>query len=108
MESENVAHGTKYFFLPIDRPPDPRGQKVKIQLFHSMVISHIKLNGIRKCSNVVPTISQTLPLTLGIKRSKFNFLKQFHAAYKIKGNQLFQDRDMLHINLLESRNVAIW
>ena len=34
-------------------PPDPRGQKVKIQLFQNMVMLHIKLNAITKCSNMV-------------------------------------------------------
>ena len=61
-------------------PPDPRGQKVKIQLFQNMARLHIKLNAITKCSNMVTNIlPATLPPPLdpsvGVKRSKLNIIK---------------------------------
>ena len=38
-----MQHGSKYYART---PPDPGGQKVKIQLFKNMVILHIKLKAI--------------------------------------------------------------
>ena len=94
-------HGSKYFARRPPSPPDHRGQKVKIQLFQkNMVMLHIKLNAITKCSNMVVNILPATPPppthppppppppppTLGGNRSKFNFSEQFHVAFQIKGN----------------------
>ena len=40
-----MQHGTKYYARR-PPPPNPWGQKVKIQLFQMMVILHIKLKAI--------------------------------------------------------------
>ena len=37
-------------------PPDPKGQKVKIQLFQINVMLHIKLKGIRNEQNMIANI----------------------------------------------------
>ena len=46
-------NNNKYFAHRTPLHDDPRewGQKVKMQLFQNMVILHIKLKGIRQCSN---------------------------------------------------------
>ena len=84
-------HGSKYFACrPL--PPDPYGQKVKIQPFRDMVMLHIKFIGIRKCSNMVANILPSDPhpppphLTQGVKRSKFNFFRTMSCCIsKLKG-----------------------
>ena len=43
-------HGSKYFAR---RSPLRKGPQVKIQLFQNMVMLHIILTGITKCSNIV-------------------------------------------------------
>ena len=52
--------------------PDPRGQKVKIHFFQNMVMLHIILNAITKCSNMVTNILHATPPPLdpsvGFKR----------------------------------------
>ena len=126
--------------LPADPPPpphthDPGSQKVKIQLYHNMVMLHIKLNGTTKCSNMVTHILPTdpMPLTLGDGSigQKSTFSEHGHIAYQIKENhecnnmvanifehtmtprdgvkiQLFQNMVMLHIKLMGTRNAATW
>ena len=51
---EIQQNGSKYSTRRPPDPHDPRGwdQKVKFQLFQNMVIMHIKLNAIAKCSNM--------------------------------------------------------
>ena len=68
--------------LPADLPHYPRGwgQKVKIQLYQNMVMLHIKFIGIMKCSNIVANI---LP---EVNRSKINFFKTW-SCYTIELSQ---------------------
>ena len=71
--SQNVATISKYFaHRP---PPNPRGQKVKIQLFQNNVILHIEIKGIRKCSNMVANVLPADPPDpgVGLKGSKFHY-----------------------------------
>ena len=83
--------------MPAD-PPSPSirtGLIVKFQLFHYMVMLHIKLKGITKCSNTVTNIClQTphCPLTFGIGSigQKLTFSEHGHVAYQIKGNNEMQ------------------
>ena len=75
-------HGSKYFSR---RPPDPRGQKVKIKLFQNMVMLHIKLDKIMKCSNMVA-------------HNPHSNIHSDPRGQKVK-IQLFQNIFMLHINL---------
>ena len=56
-----------------------------------MVMVHIKLNSITKCSNIVANLLPADPPYPqdpgdGVSRSKFNSLEQGHVAYQIKGN----------------------
>ena len=51
--------GNKYFARRPLRHPDPWGQMVESLLFQNMVMFHIKLKGITKCSNVVANIELT-------------------------------------------------
>ena len=80
-------HGSKYYARR--PPPDPGGQKVKIQLIseHSRIAFQIKGN--RKCSNIVANISATAPPSPdpGIERSNSTIAEHGHVAYQIKGNR---------------------
>ena len=82
-------HGSKYYARR-PPPPDPGGQKVKIQLIseHSRIAFQIKGN--RKCSNIVANISATAPPPSpdpGIERSNSTIAEHGHVAYLIKGNR---------------------
>ena len=78
--------------MPAD-PPSPNirmGLIVKFQLCHNMVMLHIKLKGITKCSYTVANICLQNPIPLypadGVNRSKFDFFQNmvmFHI--KLKG-----------------------
>ena len=61
-ESRMQQHGRKYLAC---RPPPPMslgmGSKFKTQLYQNMVLLHIKLIGIMKCSNMVANILPTDP-----------------------------------------------
>ena len=84
-------HGSKYFAR---RPPPLTtlviGQLVKIQFFQDMAMLHKKLNGITKCSNMVPNIlpttppPPTMPLTPSIGQHS-TFSEHGHVSYQIKG-----------------------
>ena len=75
-------------------PPTPPwiwGQKVEIQLFQNMVMLHIKLKGITKCSNMVaiilPADTDLSPRQgMGSIGQKSFFSEHGHVAYQIKGN----------------------
>ena len=61
--------------------------------FQDMIILHIKLKGITKCSNMVANILHAdtpLPTTLGngIKGQNLTFSEHGHVAYQIKGNHM--------------------
>ena len=76
-------YGSKYF---AGRPlPDPAvwGRKVKIQLFQNMIMFHIKLKGITKCSSMVANISTVLLYSKGQNKT---FSEHGHASYQIKEN----------------------
>ena len=81
-------HGSKYVArIPL---PDPEewSQKVKLQPFQNMVILHIKLMGITKCSSNVANILPSDPyLTLGMGSIDHNetILEDGHVACQIKG-----------------------
>ena len=70
------------------------GVKGTIKLFQNMVMLHIELKGITGAAtcNKQQHGSEYYarrphpPLTLGVKRLKFNFSEHGHIAYKIKGN----------------------
>ena len=72
--------------------PLRKGSQVKIQLFQILVMMHIKLTGLTKCSNmaanVLPAVASPFPTTAGdgVKRSKFNFLEHSNVAYQIYWN----------------------
>ena len=66
-------------------------ENVKIQLFQDMVLLHIKLKGITKCSNMVANILASDPPPpppdpgVGSKGQNSTFSEHGHVAYQIKG-----------------------
>ena len=53
----------------------------------NIIMLHIKLKGIMRCSNMVAnSCLKTPPLTLGSNNQNSTFSKQCHVAYYIKGN----------------------
>ena len=82
-------HGSEYFFTgrllltPID--PGGWGQKVKNQLFKSMVMLNIKLNGITNAATCKEIFCCRLPNPGdGVKRSKFNFFRTWYCCISNK------------------------
>ena len=86
-------HGSKYFACG---HPGPWGwgQKVKIELFQSMVMLHINLKGITKCSSMVANILSadpyptTPPRPWGLESlgQSSTFSEHGHVIYQIKDN----------------------
>ena len=79
-------------FASIPLPPDPWVNRSKFP-FQNIIMLHIKLNGIRICSNMIANIllaDTPPPPTLGVKI------------------QLFQNMVMLHIKLKVIANAATW
>ena len=86
-------HGSKYF---VCRPPPDPGDgvnKIKIQLFQNMVMLHIILNGLTKCSNMIANI---LPADPPHPRGQKVII------------QLFLNNVMLHIKLFGITSAATW
>ena len=78
-------HGSKYFAC---KPPTPTlGMQSIGQLYQNMVMLHIKLNGIMKCSNMVANIlsaDPSRPWRSKVQNSIFS--EHDLVAYQIKGN----------------------
>ena len=94
-------HGSKYFAR---RPPPLTlgwSQKVKIHFFQNMVMLHIKLKGITKCSNMVANILPADPPT----HTHTHDPRGWGQKVKI---QLFQNMVMLLIKLKGISNAASW
>ena len=67
--------GSKYLARRPPPPPDPRGQKVNIQLFQNMVMLHIKLKGMEHralCKHIFSPYTHTLNLWVGLKGKELN------------------------------------
>ena len=77
-------YGSKYFARRQPNPGDGINRS-KFNFVISMVVLHIKLNGITKCSNMVPNI---LPSDHHTRPSgqKVIVSEQCHIAYQSKGN----------------------
>ena len=79
-----------------DPRPESRplgGQTVKIQLGQNMVMLHIKLKGIIKCSSMAANILSADPSLTHCWGQKFKsstFSEHGHVAYQIKGNHQIQ------------------
>ena len=81
--------------MPADPPPpNPGGQKVKIQLFQNMVILHIKLKAIVNAVTWKQIFCPQSPLSLTLG-----------SKGQIK---LLQNMVMLHIKLKGIVNAPIW
>ena len=81
--------------LPLYHPTLGMGLNVKFQLFQNIVMLHIKLKGITKCSNIVGNILPANPLPHDpkgwVKRSKFIFFSENgHVVYQVKRNHEMQ------------------
>ena len=85
-------HCSKYFAPPPPPPPPPPpttlGDEVNRSKFNFqiMVMLHIKLNGITKCSNMVPNILLPDTPPPDPRGQNSTFSEQCNVAYQIKGN----------------------
>ena len=74
--------GSKYL-APRHTHPDPKGQKVKIQLFHNMVMLHNKLKGM---VHRAPCKLHTPLDWVGLQDRKNSACG--HVAYQFKGKEV--------------------